>query len=71
MQEQLDAEADLDQWDTFDVFTEEHDNFSPGQIEWIYRNRETNGMRDVFRKIGKRKYLHKRRFAIALNEGKG
>jgi hypothetical protein len=71
MQAQPDPDTDLDQWDTFKMFTDQHDNFNRAQLEWIYRNRERNGMHGVFRKIGKRRYLHKARFAKALLEGKG
>ena len=71
MEVHKDTEAGLDQWDTFELFVKRHENFNRAQLEWIYRNREKNGMDGVFRKIGKRRYLHKARFARALLEGKG
>lgn len=63
--------TDLDQWHTLDEFSEAHPNFNRAQLEWIYRNRHTNGMEPAFRRIGKRRYIHAGRFAELLLEGKG
>lgn len=71
MQPSASTTTDLDQWQTLDDFPTSHPNFNRAQLEWIYRNRSTNGMAAVFRKIGKRRYLHAGRFAQALLEGKG
>ena len=64
-------DTDLDQWQTLDEFISTHPNFYRSQLEWIHRNRHSNGMAPAFRKIGKFRYVHSGRFAELLLEGKG
>jgi hypothetical protein len=61
--------ADLDQWFTLDEFSQAYSNFNRSQIEWLHRNRETNGFIAAFRKIGKRRYVHAGIFAECLHKG--
>ena len=63
--------ADLDQWLTLDDFPKSHPNFNRSQIEWLHRNRETNGFARAFRKIGKLRYVHAEIFAECLLMGDG
>lgn len=59
--------TDLDQWRTFDDFPKKHPAFSRGQIEWLHRNRATNGFANAFRKIGRRRYVHVGIFAECVH----
>ena len=58
--------TDLHQWFTLNGFTKSHSNFNRSQIEWLHRNRESNGFAKAFRKIGKQRYLHAGIFADCL-----
>lgn len=60
------ATSDLNQWVTLDDFPKLHPNFNRSQIEWLHRNRETNGFVRAFRKIGKHRYVHSGIFAECL-----
>jgi hypothetical protein len=71
MQYETTSTDDLIHWQILDDFCTQHPNFNRSQIEWLYRNRERNGLKGVFRRIGKRRYIHAGRFASALLEGKG
>lgn len=57
---------DLNQWHTLDEFPQSYPNFNRSQIEWLHRNRQTNGFSFAFRKIGKRRYVNARIFAECL-----
>ena len=59
--------TDLGQWFTLDDFPKAHSNFSRAQIEWLHRNRESNGFLPAFRKVGKRRYVHAGIFAQCLH----
>ena len=71
MQTQASTSTALDEWLTFNDFPKSHPNFKRSQIEWLYRNRDQNGMATAFRRIGKLKYVHAGRFAELLLEGRG
>ena len=66
MQNAIAISTDLNQWCTFNQFPELHPNFTKPQIEWLYRNRKSNGFSKAFQKIGKLRYIHVGIFADCL-----
>ena len=61
-------EEDLHQWHLLNNFHETYKNFSRGQIEWLYRNRNSNGFSNAFCKLGRKRYVHAGRLASLLSE---
>ena len=59
--------TDLDQWLTFNRFPQVYPNFSKAQVEWLHRNRNSNGFEKAFRKIGKLRYVHAGIFAECIH----
>lgn len=57
MSTQSTTEINFDQLESFDDFVRAHTNVSRNQLEWMYRNRLTNGLKAAFCKIGKRRYV--------------
>jgi hypothetical protein len=47
----------FDELESFDDFIKAHSNITRNQLEWMYRNRTTNGLKASFCKIGKRRYV--------------
>ena len=60
--------TDLDQWFTFENFPKAYTNFSKAQIEWLHRNRKSNGFDRAFRKVGKLRYIHAEIFSECIHE---
>lgn len=48
----------LDEIESFDDFGRSRTNITRNQLEWMYRTRNSNGLKGAFFKIGKRRYVH-------------
>ncbi len=59
-------EKDLTQWQLLNNFHESYPQFNRGQLEWMYRNRETNGFSNAFCKVGRKRYVHAGKLSLCL-----
>jgi len=63
MEHQPTQHANLNNWQPFNDFLKRNHQFGDGQIRWLLRQRETNGLAKCVKKIGKRLYIHEHLFA--------
>jgi hypothetical protein len=54
---------DLDAWTPIKTFVEKYPDHHENEIRWLIRNKDQNGFDDVVRKIGRRWFLNRHRFA--------
>jgi hypothetical protein len=57
------VDNNVDNWLPLAVFTDKYPQFNLGQLRWLLRNRDHNGLDVAIRKIGKRIYIHDQLFA--------
>jgi hypothetical protein len=49
-------------------FAEKHPNWTESSLRWLIFNRETNGFKSVFRKVGKRVLIDEAAFFAKIDE---
>lgn len=61
--------TDLSDWKDQRTFTQDHPQFERSQISYLMRQRFVNGLDDfdVVRKVGRKLYIHERRFSRWLD----
>ncbi len=57
---------DLRHWKRKDQFLKDHPQFNRGQIDWLIRNRKTNGFGKAFKRLGKSMIIHEGIFGECL-----
>ena len=60
--------SDVKEWKTLKAFAKEHQQFTLDQLRLLTRYRDTNGLSDVCKKIGKTLYLHDSGFSLWISQ---
>jgi len=60
--------SDLKEWKTLKALAYEHQQFTLDQLRLLTRHRESNGLNDVCKKIGKTLYLHDSGFSLWISQ---
>ena len=58
--------TDLKQWKRKHQFVLDYPQFTNGQLDWLIRNRETNGFKAAFKRLGRSMIIHEGIFAECL-----
>ncbi len=56
----------LNLWKRIPQFVEDNPQFNIGQINWLIRNRKSNGFGKAFKRIGRGMYTHEGFFAECI-----
>jgi len=60
--------SDLKQWKTLKAFAKDNQHFTLDQLRLLTRHRDSNGLSNICKKIGKTLYLHEPAFSVWISQ---
>jgi len=60
--------SDLKQWKPLKVFAKDNQHFTLDQLRLLTRHRDSNGLSNICKKIGKTLYLHDSGFSLWISQ---
>ena len=60
--------SDVKEWKTLKAFAKDHQQFTLDQLRLLTRHRDSNGLSNICKKIGKTLYLHDSGFSLWISQ---